>query len=214
MTASPPPAPTSAQELPNRFAVTWDYRCPFARNAHEHLVTALEGGAPFEVDWVPFSLGETHVEEGDPSVFDDPEKRTSHLAIEAGIVVRDKLPGDFLRVHKALFALRHDQAGDLKDEKALREVLSNQGVDADFVFDEIASGWPADTFRREHELAASEHGVWGVPTFILGEQAVFVRLMTRPEGDSGVAQRTIERVLRIFADLPEMNEYKHTTVPR
>ena len=24
------------------FSVTWDYLCPFARNAHEHLITALE----------------------------------------------------------------------------------------------------------------------------------------------------------------------------
>ena len=31
------------------FAVTWDYRCPFARNAHEHLAAALAGGADWEV---------------------------------------------------------------------------------------------------------------------------------------------------------------------
>jgi len=38
------------------FAVTWDYRCPFARNAHEHLLTALESGADWDVRFVPFSL--------------------------------------------------------------------------------------------------------------------------------------------------------------
>ena len=32
------------------FDVNWDYRCPFARNAHEHLVAALAGGADWEVD--------------------------------------------------------------------------------------------------------------------------------------------------------------------
>jgi hypothetical protein len=196
------------------FAVTWDYRCPFARNAHEHIVTALEGGAPFDVTFLPFSLGEMHLEEGQPSVFDDPEQRSSHLAIEAGIVVRDKLPDRFLQVHRALFALRHDEAADLKDEAALREVLSRQEVDADFVFSEIASGWPAAEFRKEHDIAVSSHSVWGVPTFIVGQQSVFVRLMTRPEGDAGLAQQTIERVLRIFVDLPELNEYKHTTIPR
>ena len=31
------------------FAVTWDYRCPFARNAHEHVVTGLQGGADWDV---------------------------------------------------------------------------------------------------------------------------------------------------------------------
>ena len=28
-----------------KFAVNWDYRCPFARNAHEHLVEGLDAGA-------------------------------------------------------------------------------------------------------------------------------------------------------------------------
>ena len=37
------------------FAVSWDYRCPFARNAHEHLVDGLRGGANWDVTWVPFS---------------------------------------------------------------------------------------------------------------------------------------------------------------
>jgi len=42
-------------ELPP-FSVTWDYRCPFARNAHEFLVAALKDGAPFDVEFVPFTL--------------------------------------------------------------------------------------------------------------------------------------------------------------
>ena len=27
------------------FEITYDYRCPFARNAHEHVLDALEAGA-------------------------------------------------------------------------------------------------------------------------------------------------------------------------
>jgi hypothetical protein len=46
------------------FAVTWDYRCPFARNAHEHVLTGLTAGADWQVTFVPFSLGQVHVEEG------------------------------------------------------------------------------------------------------------------------------------------------------
>jgi len=26
------------------FAITWDYRCPYARNANEHVIAALLGG--------------------------------------------------------------------------------------------------------------------------------------------------------------------------
>ena len=59
--------------VPREIAVSFDYRCPFARNAHEHLVTALSGGADWEVDFVPFSLSQVHVEEGQPAVWDDPD---------------------------------------------------------------------------------------------------------------------------------------------
>ena len=66
------------------FAVTWDYRCPFARNASEHILTALDGGADWDVTWVPFSLNQAHVEEGDRDVWDDPTKAPSLLAMQAG----------------------------------------------------------------------------------------------------------------------------------
>ena len=39
----------------------------------------------------------------------------------------------------------------------------------------------------------NEHQVFGVPTFIIGKDAAFVRLMDRPVGDADLARRTIER---------------------
>jgi hypothetical protein len=206
------PAPSDSGPL--SFAITWDYRCPFARNAHEHVIAALEDGAPFEVTFVPFSLHQMHREEGDPSVFDNPERSQDLLATMVGIVVRDRYPDKWLPVHRALFALRHDEGLDLRDEEALRATLTAHGVDADAVFTEIADGWPLDTFRKEHDAAESAHSVWGVPTFIQGEQAVFVRVMTRPEGDGATARTTIERIMELVSGFVELNEFKHTSIPR
>ena len=56
--------------------------------------------------------------------------------------------------------------------------------------------------------------MFGVPTFIVGDDAVFVRLMTRPEGDSVLARATIDRVLDLIGDHPEVNEFKHTRLSR
>ena len=50
--------------MPNSFGVTWDYLCPFARNAHEHLVAALKAGADWDVQFRFFSLAQAHVPEG------------------------------------------------------------------------------------------------------------------------------------------------------
>jgi 2-hydroxychromene-2-carboxylate isomerase len=163
------------------FAVTWDYRCPFARNAHEHVVTALQAGADWDVDFVAFSLSQGHREEGDPPVWEDPAKARDLLAMQAGIVVRDRYPDLFLVVHSALFRARHDQGRDLRREEVVREVLTEVGADADAVLSEIADGWPLDTFRKEHESSEADHDVWGVPTFVAGSRAAFVRLMNRPD---------------------------------
>ena len=198
----------------DEFAVTWDYRCPFARNACEHLVVALEGGAPWQVTFEAFSLSQVHVEEGQPDVWDDPAKASGLLAMEAGIAVRDRWPATFPRVHLALFAARHDDGRDIRERDVLRDVLQAAGLDADEVFAEVATGGPHDTFRKEHERGVADHRVFGVPTFIAAGQAVFVRLMHRPGGDAGLARATVERVLDLVAGWPDLNEFKHTSIPR
>jgi 2-hydroxychromene-2-carboxylate isomerase len=195
------------------FDITWDYRCPFARNAHEHVITALEAGADWDVTFVPFSLGQVHVAEGQPDVWDDPESDTGLLALQAGVVVRDKFPDKFLVTHRALFALRHDEGLQLKDAAELRRVLDAAGVDADAVFDEIATGRPLQQVKEEHTKAADQHKVWGVPTFVQQGESVFIRFMNRPEGDGALATKTIERALDLLT-WPELNEFKHTSIPR
>lgn len=57
-----------------RFDITFDYLCPFARNANEAVVKGLRQGRDWDVAFRPFSLAQVHVEEGEPSVFDDTTK--------------------------------------------------------------------------------------------------------------------------------------------
>ncbi|MEX2292773.1 MAG: DsbA family protein [Acidimicrobiales bacterium] len=200
-------------DSPLSFAVTWDYRCPFARNTHEHLVAGLRGGADWHVTFVPFSLGQVHVPEGEPDIWDHWRDDTGLLALQAGTVVRDRYPDQFLDVHEALFALRHDHAGHLRDEAAVRGVLDVQGVDANAVFAAIDANDAIITVQQEHEQAVKDHRVWGVPTFMVGDRAAFVRLMDRPQGDTAHAIGSIERVVELLS-WTELNEFKHTSVPR
>jgi len=198
------------------FAVAWDYRCPFARNFCEHVLAGLAAGADWDVRWVPFSLDQVHVEEGQPDAWDNPETGRSLLAGQVGVAVRDHWPaGAFLAAHQALFDVRHERGEDLRDEGALRAALARvDGVDPDEVFAEVAAGWPLAAFRKEHEAAVAEHKVFGVPTVIAGDQAVFVRVMHRPKGDAQAAVRTVERVIDLVGGWPDLNEFKRTSVPR
>jgi len=196
------------------FSVTYDYRCPFARNVHEHLLVALAGGADWDVQFAPFSLSQIHVEEGATPVWDSPDKASGLLAMEASIVVRDRFPEHFANVHHALFAARHDEGRDLRERAVVADVLRDAGVDAEAVFAEVDDGWPRDVFRKAHDAAVSEHHVFGVPTFVMGDAAVFVRVMTRPDGDAALATSTIEHVLSLITGHPDLNEFKYTSISR
>lgn len=199
---------------PLAFSITWDYRCPFGRIGHEHLLDALEAGAPWDVTFVPFFLNVSHVEPGGLPAWEDPAHQPDLLSLTAGIVVRDRFPEHFLAVHRSLYNLRHDEGGDLRDPDVVRKGLERAGADADAVFAEIASGWPAEVARQEHEEIVDRYDVFGVPTYIVDGDAVFVRLMKRSGGDADVATATIQRILDMIVDHPEINEFKHTQLSR
>jgi len=196
------------------FAVTWDYRCPFARNFSENVLVAMAKMPAWTVRWIPFSLNQTRVEERGVDVWDDPEMASARLAVEVGLAVRDSYPAAFPPVHQALFSARHDDDLDIRDEDVLRRVLSANGVDPDDVFAIVATGEPRETFRHEHLQAVADHEVFGVPTVIVGDDAVFVRVMNRPGDDADGARATVERALALVHDWPELNEFKHTTIRR
>jgi hypothetical protein len=196
------------------FAVTWDYRCPFARNAHEHLVAGLRAGADWDVRFLVFSLEQTHVEEGGTPVWKEPDEHPGLLANLAGVAVRDRQPEKFLDVHDALFSARHDQALDLRDRSILAKTLDEAGVDGAGVLSEVDAGWPLEVLAAEHTEGVDGHQVFGVPTFISGDDAVFVRLMHRPAGDGALAISTVERVLDLLEGWPDLNEFKHTRIIR
>lgn len=195
------------------FSITWDYRCPFARNANEHVLAGLAAGAEWDVTFVPFSLGQVHVTDGQSAIWDRPGDDSGLLALQVGTVVRDRDPQRFPAVHRELFALRHDRADDLRDRDALRRALARHDVDADAVLAEVDDGTALKIVRGEHEAAAAEHDVWGVPTFVSGEQAAFVRLMERANGDPDASIAAIERVLGLLDGVVDLNEFKRTTIP-
>ncbi len=197
-----------------KFSVNWDYRCPFARNLHYYVITGLRAGAAWDVTFEPFSLGQMHHEEGEPDIWDHWQDDTGMLALQAGVVVRDTFPDRFLDTHEALFARRHDHGGQIHREETIRSVLDEQHVDADAVLAQIATGEPLVTVQQAHEATVKYHEGWGVPTLIRGSSAVFARVMNRPQGHPDEAIAYIERIVDLIDNFPELNEFKHTSLPR
>lgn len=196
-----------------RFEVTFDYRCPFARNGHEHVVAAVRSGAEWEVSYRPFSLDQVHVEEGQAPIWDRPEEGTGLLALQYGIAARDTQPDAFLDVHTALFAARHDKGQRIQEIEVVLEALGETGADADALRAEVESGQPLKTIATEHTEAVERWGVFGVPTFLADDKAVFVRVMHRSGSGLG-SQETVERILDYLVDWPDLNEFKRPRIPR
>jgi hypothetical protein len=192
-------------------AVTFDYRCPFARNAHEALVAAIRADALPDVEWrfLPFSLDQVHVGDGETPVWErSPDAwGTGVLSLLYGVAVRDAFPEHFLDAHLELFAARHDHGRKLGHESVLREVVASVGLDPDAVAEEAWSGRPLKTLAAEHTQAVDDWEVFGVPTFVEHDDAVFVRFMERGRVDD------LERMLGLL-DWTRLNEFKRTRIAR
>ena len=194
------------------FDLTFDYRCPFAKNIHLHVVTALRAGADLDVNFVPWSLSQGSRAEGAPDVWNDPAYDVDLLSLAVAVSIRDHLPERFLPSHEALFRARHDRAVRLVTLEEIGAVLSPLGVDMATVADDVASRRPHDVIAASHkELERFE--VFGVPTFVLNDQATFVRYMKEPSRDAQASVALIDSLLSLMANQSDLNEFKHTQLP-
>ena len=192
------------------FTITDDDLCPFARIANETLITDLERGAGYDVTFAPFSLHQNSLRDGSPAVWDaDPDVPAGSgvLALLWSLAVRDTIPADFLAFHAAVFSARHDEGADINDSDVLRTIVSGIGLDADAIESVVLGGVPMKVLRDEHTRLVDEYAVFGVPTFIAGREAVFVRLMQRHRSDD------LRRVIDML-EWSDLNEFKRTRVDR
>src|SRR5580704_18080190 len=191
------------------FDMSFDYRCPFAKNIHLHVIEALRAGADFEVNFAPWSLSQGGREDDALDVWNDPAYDADLLSLAASVSVRDHQSEYFLDAHEALFRARHDRAIRLVTLDEISNVLAPLGVDMAKVAADVAS-------RRPHDVIAASHKefdrfeAFGVPTFVLNDDATFVRYMSEPDGDRSKSIELIDALLAMMADRLELNEFKRT----
>jgi hypothetical protein len=194
------------------FDLSFDYRCPFAKNMHLHVITALRAGGDFDVTFMPWSLSQGSRPDGAPDVWNDPAYDGDLLSLTVGISIRDQQPDLFLDAHEALFRARHGGRKRLVTLDEIGDVLAPLGVDLPLVAADVAS-------RRPHEVIAASHKefdrfeAFGVPTFVVNDQATFVRYMSEPSEDAHASVELITTLVNMMASRPDLNEFKHTQLP-
>ena len=195
------------------FELSYDYRCPFAKNIHLHVLSALKAGADFDVDFVPWTMSQGYKDEDAPDVWDDPSHDPDLLALAVSISVRDQQPDKFHAAHEALFRARHEQAIRLVTLDEIKSVLVSAGVDFEVVERDLLTRRPhqviGENFKRFERVEA-----FGVPTFVVDNDATFVRYMTPPSEDPKESIALIESLLSLMTAQSALNEFKHTRLPQ
>jgi hypothetical protein len=196
-----------------QFGITFDYLCPFAAIANEIVIDALRDGAGHEVAFQSFSLSQVHLDEGEPPVWERAENASGVLALQWGLAVRDSFPERFHDAHVAIFDARHKHGRNLNDPAVVREAVAEAGLDPATVEEVVATGAPLKALMLDHTRGVEQHRVFGVPTWIVGDRAVFTRVMTRA-ADGAEARATVDRMLDLITGWPDLNEFKYTRIPR
>jgi hypothetical protein len=194
------------------FDLSYDYRCPFAKNIHLHVVTALRAGADFDVTFVPWTMSQGYKADDAPDVWDDPTRDPELLSLAVSTSIRDHQPEQFLDAHETLFRARHERSIRLVTREEITEALSTTRVNLPAVFDDVDSRRPhkviGESFREFERYEA-----FGVPTFVVDGDATFVRYMTVPSDDAAASVALIDSLLTLMSAQSDLNEFKHTKVP-
>ena len=197
------------------FALLYDYRCPFARNVHSHVLAARAEGLELDVTFEPFTLNQGHIVEGEPDVWDDPRHDGTLLSLEVSVAVHDDFPGSFDALHGLFFEARHVRGISLTQRDQIAELLGEVDLDPGEVFALVDSLGPrrhiAERWRHYESI-----GVFGVPTFVTADtDATFVRLMTGVDlNDPGASVAVVERLLHLVLHQLEINELKRSQLDR
>jgi len=194
------------------FQISYDYRCPFANNMHLHVITALRAGADFDVTFVPWTMSQGYRAPGAPDVWNDPTRDDELLALAVSTSIRDLQPEFFLAAHEALFRARHENAVRLVSRSEIVEALRLVDLNLDLVFEDVDS-------RRPHKVIGESfveferYEAFGVPTFVVGSDATFVRYMETPSANAQASITLIESMVNLMSAQSALNEFKHTRVP-
>jgi hypothetical protein len=193
------------------FVLLYDYRCPFARIVHGHVLAAQRAGAGLDVSFAPYTLNQGYVPEGELAIWDSPDGDAVLIALEASVAVRDTWPEAFEEVHEALFEARHSHGIALSNRDQVGKVLESQGLAASEVFAVVDAGEPRKVIAADWKHYHDDLDVFGVPTFIFDDaDAIFLRLMDPPTRDDHASRDLMTQLIATMALQPTINELKHT----
>ena len=125
-----------------------------------------------DIDWQPFSLAQVNSDQDAelktwelPGVLDGSDK--TFLAHQSGLAAKRQGPDAFKSFLVALLKARHEEKKDLTDPEVMREAAEKAGLDVGRFLEDQADPDLLREIGESHTKAVEEHGVFGVPTYVV-----------------------------------------------
>lgn len=148
----------------------------------ENIRTEVDGG--LTIQWKTFSLEQQNNQEGaDFRIWEQQDYPSRGvLALVASKAALNHGDSSFLKFHMATFEALHDEGEDIGNEKVLRDIAKNAGLDLEQFDQDMKRDETWQAVGEDHTESKRKYNVFGVPTFIFGPgQAVYVKLESIPE---------------------------------
>ena len=177
------------------------------------LDKARASGFDVDVTWRAFVLDEAGRRDGD-ALWDRPEDQRgrSFLSLLAGKAAARQGREQFERFHRALLVARHEGGRVRLDRTApLVEIAEAQGLDGDRLTSDLEDPALVAEVASDHMEAASDHGVFGTPTFLFENgQSVFLKTFIPPDNEAAEA---LAHFAGLFAEGSYVGEVKRPQPP-
>ncbi len=132
-----------------------------------------EKGERPNVDWRPFVLAQANSKEGpDWKAWEQPpgEDNRGLLALKAALAAMRQGEELYDNFHLALLKARHEDRKDLVDINVILDVAKDSGLDVSRLREDIEDPSILKTIAESHGEATEKYGVFGVPTFVAGDE--------------------------------------------
>ena len=196
-----------------RFDLFYDYLCPFVYRTSVLLQNVRDSGErDLVIRWRYFSLTQVNSKDEGWTVWDaaESEDARGRLAFKAAEAARRQ--DAFDDFHMSLLRARHVGRADIDDVPVVERVAEDSGLDLERFRRDMADPRILAALERDHRGGATEHGVFGTPTFVFPDgSSAYVRLAEAPDPAASLA--LFDRLISVTAEEPRILEIKRPVKP-
>lgn len=188
-----------------KISVLFDFRCPFSYLFFQYVQRCEKTLKLF--NFIPYPLSRSHFE-SQQSYWREDFKVLGLNALLVANYVRQYSLNQYNELLAQLFSLKFKHFLNVDEEGSLVKAMLDLGME-EKIIKKSQEKTNVDDFKKTVEFYKGTFDVFGVPTLVYHDKAVFVKLQRAPESETR-AETVIRQLISLVKDVPELAEFKHT----